>query len=391
MKFKITNRQYLFFSVTLFYLLPLVFFAGYSVYLLPRAQSWNILSIGLLLLATSSLLLFLLLYYWEQSFRLANDIQKLDENLSLNESSPPYSAPIFYVEEKEVEINLFKNQIKELESEKAQYLQEISELSLKTAQMTQEISEYRIFSEEQIKQKNIQLSAMQINFEEQQNEIKHQQDHMEQLHGKVKDLSYEIKTLLSVGSEKENPLSYKELPTEEPLQAHTRIPLNLETRVQNKNDAIILLKKCINITQKITGAYYYGNELSRYREFSYSHSAIDLRRLFDSLRMENEAVVVVYSPKEHKLLFANQQIKSALGWSPDKFAQDFLTLMPEHAFEWKNAVNSLSNKSETYLRVILKSKTGQDTLVQCHLGVIPTGLFRQFVIGVLFIPDQFSA
>jgi hypothetical protein len=123
---------------------------------------------------------------------------------------------------------------------------------------------------------------------------------------------------------------------------------------------------------------------SRFRDLPINNYTLDLRRLFDSLRSENAGVVFVYSQKENKLLFTNNVVKNVLGWSPEKFTQDFQEIVQDGLQEWKNAVSQLLIKGETNTRLVIKTKSGQDMMFQCQLGIIPTGIFRNHVIGVLY-------
>ncbi len=111
--------------------------------------------------------------------------------------------------------------------------------------------------------------------------------------------------------------------------------------------------------------------------------ALDLRRLCDSLRSENSCTILLYSPKENQLLFANNQIKTVTGWSPDKFVQNFSDIMQDEA-PWRQGIASLTMRSEAKVDLTFKMKSGQDISVHGLLGLIPTGIFRQHIIAVLY-------
>ncbi len=96
-------------------------------------------------------------------------------------------------------------------------------------------------------------------------------------------------------------------------------------------------------------------------------------------------ILIVYSPKEQKLLFVNSESKTLLGWSPEKFLSDFTFIMQEGIQDWKKALHALSTISETQIRLLAKTKQGQEVLLNCHLEVIQSGLFRHYIIGI-FIP-----
>jgi hypothetical protein len=235
------------------------------------------------------------------------------------------------------------------------------------------------------------------------------QEQIQQLDSKVHDLSYEIKTLLylhedEVSSSKTSTRAKTEVPaatlpifsSHESSHESLGRPLALaenrmcaqhnkiESPVHTSVEAAKLLKHCIQLTEKLTGANYHSNESSRYREFPSSYYAIDQRRLFDSLRHETYALIVVYSQKEQKVVFANNEVKTLLGWSPEKLVADFPTLIQGGMQEWKRAIALLTTTSESQARFLFKARNGQEILLNCHLGLIPTGLFRNYVIGVLY-------
>lgn len=377
MRSKLTNRHFIIAAIVIFYLIPLILFSAYSIILLPRSQSWLVVSLGLLLVAGGSLLFMLLLSYWERSFQ-----NNPDERVSNSFIPSPLQPPFPFNGEDIIELQDLRKSVQEYQEQQNKLVEENQELLMRSGLIAQEYADYKIFSEEQQKQKNLQIQNFQKNIEEQQGEFKSQQEHMELLHTKVRDLSYEIKTLLSIGEKEPVKLGETTAIMEHEEMEEYSVPS--DKQVHNEMDASLLLKRCINTAQKLTGAYYYGNEMSRYKDFAAPHSAIDLRRLFDSLRMENEALVVVYSPKDQKLLFANNQSKALLGWGPDKLVNEFSSLIQDGAGEWRRAINQLTSISEAQIKMLIKAKNGQDLYLQCHLGTIPTGLFRGYVIGVLY-------
>jgi PAS domain-containing protein len=438
MKFKIMNRQLLSAAIIIFYLIPLLFFSAYSITLMSHHKSWTLLSLGLLLTVFGTLALMLLLFYWEQSMRdkkqgsflfsaqknssspteKETKVTSLDPSLIFSPSShhePDYAG----TKENSKELNLLQAALKASQEQqeqlaktleiKTQELQkqeeENKQLQLKVQQVAQDFADYKLFSEEQLKQKQLQLTSLQQIIEDQRAEMEKRQEQIYQLDTKVHDLSYEIKTLLYLHEEETAPQKASTTIKEDasraflhgalqesqetasvailapPVSSDTHV---LENPVRTATEAASLLKKCITIAQKLTGSNYYSNESSRYREFSSSYFAIDQRRLFDNLRSETGALIIVYSQKEHKLLFANNESKTMLGWSPEKLLADFSSIMQEGIYDWKKAVTLLATSSEAHARLLAKTKNGQEVLLNCHLGVVPTGLFRNYVIGVLY-------
>lgn len=438
MKFKISNRQFLSAAIIVFYLIPLLFFSAYSIKLMSHHKSWTLLSLGLLLVVFGSLALIFLLSYWEQSMRDKKSINSLllsqQSSLSASEKEAKVTlldpsltfhpvtteesteTPISFKESSK-ELNLLQTALqssqkqqeelaKALES-KGQELhkqeEESRQLQTKAQQIAQDFADYKLFSEEQLKQKQLQLVSLQQVIEDQRAEMEKRQEQIHQLDTKVHDLSYEIKTLLYLHEEEVVPAKVtkakeEKIPSSFEGQVEKQTQLNAaiieaplspdnhmqEHQIRNPHEAAQLLKKCIQIAQKLTGANYYSNESSRYRQFSSSYFAIDQRRLFDSLRNETGALLIVYTQKDHKLLFVNSESKILLGWSPEKFLTDFSSIMQGGLQDWKKALQSLSNTSESQVRLLAKTKQGQEMLLNCHLGVVPSGLFRNYVVGVLY-------
>ena len=282
--------------------------------------------------------------------------------------------------------------------------QENKQLQLQTQQSIQDFSDYKLFSEEQLKQKQLQLHAAQQQLDLQKNEMDKRQEQICQLDTKVRDLSYEIKTLLHLHEVDPDPLLPSKLSknnislwdAEEELNQKLIGPNSTEEYqaltdcigiIHSPIEAGRLLKKCIDIAQKLSGTNYYGSESSRYRDFPSSYFAIDQRRLYDSLKSETRALLVVYSQKEQKLLFANNTTNGLLGWSPEKFLFDFSSIMQEGMQDWKNALQKISAQHEIQIRVLAKTRQGTEIVLNCHLGLIPSGLFRNYVIA-LFYPTS---
>ena len=427
MQFK-TNRQFLSGAILVFYLLPLLFFASYSIRLMPLFKSWLILCFGLLLIACSSLILILLLFYWEKGLREKAEneqglrqIQQLDDGQDKENKVTSLDPSLAYDEDQESEITPVKDQTKQLnlletalkesqdekihiyetlqtkEEENRNLKEENEQFRLKVQQSLQDFSDYKVFTEEQLKQKQLQIHSLQQLIEDQRGEMEKRQDQIFQLDTKVHDLSYEIKTLLYLHESEilpqkknyreKNSGSLGDLPPDIShisASGETMEPVYTESMVRTPVEGNDLLRKCVAMAQKFTGANYYSNEASRYREFSSSNYAIDQRRLYDGLRNEKEGLIIVYSQKDHKLVFTNQQSKTLLGWSPDQFISNFSQIIHEGLSDWRRGLNHLNTALECQIRLLARNKNGQEILLNCHLGYVASGLFRNHVIGVLY-------
>lgn len=441
MKFKLSNRQFLSVAIIVFYLIPIFFFSIYSIQLMTPHKSWSLLSLGLLLAVIGTLSLIFLISCWEQTIeerclkqsmlysvplqtpvaeQREAKVTSLDPSLTYEHLPERLTTDPLPSQEGSKELNLIQTALEESQKQQDELLgtlqskteeyqkleEEVSQHKHKAEQIAQDFADYKLFSEEQLKQKQLQLNALQQTIEDQRSEMEKRQDQIQQLDTKVHDLSYEIKTLLYlhedevVSSNKSPKFSRERLPApptefeketeEEVAIALLQDPIyeenkNKENIIQTSAEAAQLLKKCIQVAQKMTGANYYSHEASsRYRTFSPSHFAIDQRRLFDGLRSEKGALIFIYSQKDNKHIFANNESKTLLGWSPEKFATDFSGIMQEGAQEWRKALQLLTTAPESQVRLLAKTKQGHEMVMNCHLGVIPSGLFRNYIVGILY-------
>lgn len=332
-------------AVLAFYALPISVWGIYSFKFINLEHQWTLFALGLMLLFLGSATFLLWSYRREtaiEEFVLQADFPKLNENL-LN-SDPPFSS--------EPQLSEIAIERDELQKQWTDLQERYSELA---AESTQTIDELRA----QIDQKQQQI----VHFENQ-----------------IHDLRYEIKTLLHL-TEIDFPQKSSHTQNTTPPPIHERVYWG-EHYVSSDAEAKLLLKQCIEAAQKITGVCQTKSPV-RQKAFSVDHFTLDLRLLFDTLREEQGALVSVFSLKDNKIIFANNQTKPLLGYSPEKFVQDFSSIL-EDQFQWNHAIVHLSTKSEVALKVALKSKGGQELHTSCHLGAIPTGIFRGLAICVAY-------
>lgn len=383
----------------LLYITTALLISFYSRY---ASQSWKTLAFGLFICVCGSLANFFILKRWEltsqsnlKTPKLSEKTRPLPADISSlefdSEEKKELTASLFdlQIKHRELidELNKTRDSLHQLEIEKGQFQQRIDDVY-------QEFNTYKSSTEEELQRKTVLLLEYQETVNQQREVIKKRQDQIGEFETKVRDLNYEVKTLLQLADYDKDPIPkqiespifiekgslYNYSPDQDDEESY---PLQ-ENHVKTSEEASTQLKRCIDIAQKITGANHLNNETSRFRDLSIDNFTLDLRRLFDNLRSENACTVVVYSQKENKLLFANNQAKSLLGWSIEKFVQNFQEIAKEGDLEWKKGLSQLSTLPESRMRLMMKTKTGQNLLVHCHLGVIPRGIFRNHVIGVLY-------
>ncbi|PJD96307.1 MAG: hypothetical protein CK425_06345 [Parachlamydia sp.] len=376
------------------YLIPLWVVSVFSMSYVSHSQSWRVLSLGLLLSLAGAFVLFFVLRGWEEALKMVYT-QEISENSCMDEVGEPClkSEELFKLEE-QIQALEFQNKrlVQELSDQVAKTQEDLSQLSL----ITEEYASFRTHAEEKIEQNEIYIHELHQEISDQKNALQTKDKWILDLESQVQDRSYEVKTLLKLT---DLPQFKKEaLMEKEEKIVHTNgsffrpspslYSLNEEVldeaKVHNPEGASHHLKQCIDIAQKITGANHFASGSSLFRDLPVNSYALDLRRLCDSLGNENMAAVGVYSKKENRLLFANHEIRNLLGWSSEKFAQDFSEIVQEGFPEWKNKVFSLIEYEEGKVRLLVKTKAGENLLLNCHLGLIPAGIFRNHVVAVFY-------
>jgi UPF0242 C-terminal PAS-like domain/Uncharacterised protein family (UPF0242) N-terminus len=371
----------------LVYWIPLVVL---SIYASPR-KGWILLLTGLLLSIVGALCLWLLMRQREQSME--NQIQNLKDSLSLQKAPPAPIPPPPIDEEKlhSLEQALETHERKHLES--SRLLEDKQQLILKTVKdneryqmhvenLKQELDTVKSYLNEQLTHYKSLLQDHQKTIADLRDTLQSKQQVTMQLESKVRDLSYEIKTILQIAegpqeitSDKPSYATPKELPPE--------IRESESDHIQTFEEALMLLKRCLDSAQRMPGASHFAKS-QRFKDLPFENYALDLRRLFDHFQHEAEGILFVYSHQEEKMLFVTDQIDNLLGISGEKFIKTFQEIIHEGKEDWNKAVNQLSFKNESKVVLSMKTRTGQETPVTCVLGVIPTGLFRNHVLGVLF-------
>jgi PAS domain-containing protein len=297
-------------------------------------------------------------------------------------------------------IDKLHNELSQGSSQNLEITKENERLIRELEQMRKEFDLFRESTEEKLEQNHIFLREYQQTINEQRGVVEAKQLIVEQLEGKVRDLTYEIKTLLQLAEKVQNDKPQTVVPIslggQRIAEAHypyrpqvqTNVSdtegLKTEDRVSVSVSAINQLRHCLNIAQKITGASYQGQRLPRGPDLSPDSNALEMRRLFDGLRTETTSALWVYSLAENKVLFANQAVKPLLGWPPDKFMQNFSEIINDAQIPWQEAIAQLSYKTDCQALLQMQSKSGQAISIQCHLGMVPTGLFKGHIIGIAY-------
>lgn len=396
------TRHHLLFLVFVLYLLPLLALTFYSSRHAPE-MSWGVFSLAFLLLSLGTLILFLLIRYRENELlshrldvnALSEEQEKMEEEAkrALGEAEERFES----IQRELAETYMLNDQFQAELQTKQQLLAQVNTekelLQAHISQLLAELNQVKEATEEKLEQNQIFLNEHQQTITEQRHAIEIKQQYIQQLEDKVRDLTYEIKTLLNL-AERTEIKSRREFtsnqesfflkgPVEsEREETNTRPPFPIQ--LSQEEYAMQQLKHCIDIAQKMTGASHYQNRSGRKSELAVEHYALDLRCLFESLRNETSSGIMIYSQKENKLIFGNNQIKPLLGWTAEKFLQNFFHIIEESREAWNGSLSQLAYKNECQADFMMRARNGTLVPVKCYFGVIPTGIFRSNILGLLY-------
>lgn len=393
MEDEINLRSKITLYIVALYLIPLLLFSGFSVMV---SDGLLLFSGGLLATVAGSIFLIIKMWQWEGI--LIKEVEKLavskaafDERVvSQDQKSSEqkvdedrYSVLLEEIENLKSRCESAEGE--EIEKNKAleQLTSDQEELQKQYDQLQQEFLFYQESAKNQLKQKEFLITEYAQAANDLRENIEKKQKQVSKLETSVQDLTYEIKTLLSISPEepKEKKKSGVIEPFPEPKVKTIPISAKAAAQKSSSNEAMVLLKRCIDIAQKLTGASHIGMS-SRFRDVPIDSYALDQRRLFDTLSSETSSLVFVYSQREKKMLFANNETKGLFGWSPDKFIHDFHQLIQGDLEDWSSAISKLAATRTANIPITIKSRSGNDQCVQCTLGIIPTGVFKNHIIGV---------
>lgn len=327
------------------YFLPAILLTFLSGSALSDAPSFTVFAVGFLFAAVGSILLLVA-------------FQKRPKEIVEKRERHELAAiePKFQVEDPRLR--------EELEAVKAEWFEEkekCEHLLIRCQKAEEELHHYQSQTSEQIRKKELLLSEYTKTVEELYRKMEEKQAEISKLEGSVSDLTYDLDTLIKLSKSDERE------PTPHKVEA---IPL-----IRSEKDAEQLLKRCMNTLQKFTSNYY---------AHPGEHSALDQRRLYDSFRSEQAAIVFLYSLKEGTMLFVSDSSKAHLGWNAEHFAHDFFDLVAEGVEEFRASISSLAMRGFGAMHLLIHTREGQDLLMQCRLAMIPTGVFKHQAVGILY-------
>lgn len=418
-------KQAVYLTILAAYLLPVLIYSKHSIGLMPSAKSWGILSTGLVLSLFGSAALILLVRNWEVSLKskLAAVVdRRVGEAVHFQSVEAPTSSHTFeedkitplhpdageaeelsrlrqLVAERQQQNDQVSDELRGSMHEARQLVADKDTLTQQLAELRSEYDRFKADAEDKLTQREGAAGSLQRTVVEQRAELESRQHLITKLENKVNDLSYEVKTLLQLGdmasSQGETPNAAADNvhpvidgfnQTAEALDVDTLYetnPTSSDRSVRSPYDASLQLQHCIDLAQNLEGAAHLGSGSRRFGDLAVESRALDLRRLADKFRSEVSAPVLLFNPSDNQLLFASNQIQGIVGWSPEKLIKDFYQLLQDGRQDWDQAVSALGQQEEVQVRLVVKTKSGQDVMTYCHLGMIRSGIFAQHVVGVL--------
>ena len=375
MRFLLKDRYSTFIVITTLCFLPPIIIFLYAIVGLTKDYSWFMLSLAILSLSLSCMILFTFLTYWEDLAK-----KKFLSSASSVISEEKNCGKILSLQENNIE----KSDLDDLremkypsndneESDFDQLEQKYQNLESRLARVVQEYEDYKLFGEEQLKQKNIQLMEAQITIEEQKEEINKRQNQIHHLDGKINDLSYEIKNLIQKSDLVHTPA----------------VPPYEERSNQIENSGLVakawvVARELVSFGQKLTSSNYYEDESSRYKGFSQSQFSTEQRKLFTRLNQEKSYVVLLYSLAEQKLVFVSDSMQEFFGIDPSHFLINYASYFVDGGLEWQKFISQMPAAVELHSKLHLSNTKGKNIGCDINISLISKGLFRNYLICILY-------
>ena len=288
------------------------------------------------------------------------------------------------------DIDEYKAQARQFSQKMRQLVEELSQKNesekrllkkvdqLKEMHSNQE-DEYHFLNQDiqsQLDKRESTLSESRLMLKEQRKIIEGKQEEINILNMQVNDLKYEIENLLKVDQVEADIFDEKSNFQEQPRKDTPKTSPQHEMPLSEK------LQHYIDLAQKMTETNPFASQ-EKGRHFPFGTLIIDQRRLFDRFENEETDVILVYSTEEKRLIFVNNQVQNLLGWNSEKILRDFSFLVQKGFGQWQEAMQNLSDDTLHEVRLLMKTRSGQNILTHCYLKKVPQGAFEGHVLGIL--------
>lgn len=377
-------------ALLLCYLIPVVAFTTYAALWIPKHDRLQLLAAGIFGSMAGTLVVMLLMRRWELTLIEPTEQyypqQPTASSADSSEEVEGLQQALRMSQELQDSLSMELQQQIDAQQHTAVEIQELKQLN---ERLEQSLSAQHERSVDLLSAKEAQILEYQQTIFDQQTQLEKREKQIISLETTARDLKYELKTLIDLTDRirakdeeiPEDPEPAPVPPVDETPPAWSLARGDSTHRVAF--DPTVQLNRCINIAQKLTGARHLTGHTPRFQDMSVDGYALDLRRLCDSLRSESGCMILLYSLKEDKLLFVNDKVKELLGWAPEKFIQDFPHLLADARVEWTAALRQAASSSQPAIELPLKTRSGECRSLRCHLGMVPTGIFKTHVIAVM--------
>lgn len=356
-------------ALSIIYFLPLLI-----VFKVTNLSTQLLVSLGIWTLVSLAILIYFFIFLdqkmrKEVSIQVSSRICQVEKKVFANQKSthPPVSLK---------KVRLLVNELEEQGKNQKNLLTEIERLKgLKTHQER----EYAHLNEDlhgQLGKKETILAEYRQTLKEQRKIIEKKQEEINILQIRLNDSKYEVENLLKL--KKGGPVEkeiFSKPKIKEPVE-------ELERRSGLMDSIQVKLDRYVKMAIKLNGARNFASQDFKYSDLSLGSLIIDQRRLFDRLQNEDSAAILVYSREERQMVFVNRCIKELLGWSPERFIKDFSFLIQKGQNQWAEALEDVKLDHQKSIRLLLKTRSGKDSLITCHLKEVPEGVFKGYVLGI---------
>ncbi|WP_194843771.1 hypothetical protein [Candidatus Clavichlamydia salmonicola] len=236
--------------------------------------------------------------------------------------------------------------------------------------------------EEETRHKELLVNEYRKTTYEQRSLLEKKQAYITKLESKIRDLMYEIRSLLQLEEmDKDNflaPTSSKEEILDYYIPSERG---DMSSFFSEKLDSFI------SKAEGFTGENYLSSEgkIPRFLDIPLNNRSIECRQLFDILKDDNTGIIFIYSKEERKMLFVNNLFKTILGWPLEKFLKEYPHIMQNG---YKNLISALdsdkTDRNPYQGEIMIKDRQGQTSNFHYFLKSILQGPLNHHSVGILY-------
>lgn len=391
-------------TVVFCYVLPVVW---YSIWATSMAKmGWGVWSVGLCLITFGSLLLYLCLLHDRSEYVLPLDHKDQEdkvEPITTEVREDFYSSFTDLQQELEESKSYGQGVLRNLSDTEASLREKEQQIKVLQQECACLSEEKKNWEEKELAKEQVCVAdkaALNAELVKYKDCLEAKEVYISRLQKQNSDLNYEIKTLLQlgkmdglsseepqkVGAELLHPAMGSFVMSDEATSEAQVATMEMVNQLQGTNyDAWSQLQVCIELAETLeTGSHY--SQQSRFSDLHESSQALDLRQLADLFRSKISAPVLLVNPVDGIPLFASDQIQGLLGWMPEKVTKDFYSLLQEGLADWQKGLEVAAEEGSATARFILRTRSGEDTMIYAAIGSIGTGVFAGYMVVIFYSP-----